>query len=154
MFGISSAPEAYQYIIQQSLSGMRNISDDIIVYGKDQAEHDRNLAQVLPQIVGKGLTLNKDKCLFSVPQLTFFGFKVSSAAISPDDQKVSAIKDARRPTNPNKVRSFLGLVNYCARFFPNPVRCVKQILRWKAFQTFYLPLALRKLSLNPHKWII
>ena len=122
MFGISSAPEAYQHIIQQSLSGcpgVRNISDDIIVYGKDQAEHDRNLGQVLQRIVEKGLTLNKDKCLFSVPQLTFFGFKVSSAGIGPDDQKVSAIKDARRPTNPNEVRSFLGLVNYCARFFPN-----------------------------------
>lgn len=46
MFGISSAPEAHQHIIQQSLSGfpgVQNISDDIIVYGKDQAKHDRSL---------------------------------------------------------------------------------------------------------------
>ena len=63
MFGISSAPEACQHI-QQSLSGcpgVRNISDDIIVYGKDQAEHDPNLGHVLQRIVEKGLTLNKDK---------------------------------------------------------------------------------------------
>ena len=122
MFGISSAPEAYQSIIQQSLHGcpgVRNISDDIIVYGKNQAEHDQNLEAVLQRIKDKGLTLNKQKCLFGVSEITFFGFKISAAGVSPDDQKIDAIKNARCPTNPNEVRSFLGLVNYCARFFPN-----------------------------------
>ena len=122
MFGISSAPEAYQSIIQQSLHGcpgVRNISDDIIVYGKNQAEHDQNLEAVLQRIKDKGLTLNKQKFLFGVSEITFFGFKISAAGVSPDDQKIDAIKNARCPTNPNEVRSFLGLVNYCARFFPN-----------------------------------
>ena len=121
MFGISSAPEAYQSIIQQSLHGcpgVRNISDDIIVYGKNQAEHDQNLEAVLQRIKDKGLTLNKQKCLFGVSEITFFGFKISAAGVSPDDQKIDAIKNARCPTNPNEVRSFLGLVNYCARFSP------------------------------------
>ena len=71
MFGISSAPEAYQSIIQQSLHGcpgVRNISDDIIVYGKNQAEHDQNLEAVLQRIKDKGLTLNKQKCLFGVSE--------------------------------------------------------------------------------------
>ena len=45
MFGVSAAPEIYQHVIQQSLQGcpgMPNISDDIIVFGKTQQEHDHN----------------------------------------------------------------------------------------------------------------
>ena len=46
IFGLSSAPEMYQYVIQQirqGIPGVRNISDDIIVFGSDQDSHDRNL---------------------------------------------------------------------------------------------------------------
>ena len=89
------------------------------MYGKNQAEHDQNLEAVLQRIKDKGLTLNKQKCLFGVSEITFFGFKISAAGVSPDGQKIDAIKNARCPTNPNEVRSFFGLVNYCARFFPN-----------------------------------
>ncbi len=41
MFGVSSAPEIYQHIIQQTLQGwpgVRNISDDIIVFRKTKLE--------------------------------------------------------------------------------------------------------------------
>ena len=70
IFGLSSASEMYQFVIQQVLigiPGVRNISDDIIVFGTTQAEHDRSLDQTLQRLHANGLTLNKDKCLFSVP---------------------------------------------------------------------------------------
>lgn len=60
------------------------------------------------------MTLNKDKCLFGVREITFFGFKISADGISPEDKKVEAIKDARAPRNPGEIRSFLGLANYCS----------------------------------------
>ena len=53
MFGISSAPEVYQHVIQQALSdyeGVGNISDDIIVHGKTTEEHDERLKQVLEKL--------------------------------------------------------------------------------------------------------
>ena len=112
----------YQFVIQQVLigiPGVRNISDDIIVFGTTQAEHDRSLDQTLKRLHANGLTLNKDKCLFSVPELVFFGFKISAAGLSPDDKKVEAIQNSPATTNAGEVRSFLGLVNYCARFIPN-----------------------------------
>ena len=49
IFGISSAAEKFQAIIRDSLDelqGVKNISDDIIIYGKDQAEHDLRLRKV------------------------------------------------------------------------------------------------------------
>ncbi|CAB3993335.1 Transposon Tf2-9 poly [Paramuricea clavata] len=74
MFGISAAPEIYQHAIQQvlhGLPGVKNISDDIIVFGKDKSEHDRNLHGVLARLQERGLTLNSAKCMFSVSEITF-----------------------------------------------------------------------------------
>ena len=122
MFGVSAAPEIYQHVIQQSLQGcpgVQNISDDIIVFGKTQQEHDHNLNTVLARIQDCGLTLNGDKCKFSVSEVTFFGYTISANGIRPTDETVTAIRNAPKPSNASEVRSFLGLVNYCSRFIPN-----------------------------------
>jgi hypothetical protein len=61
MFGISSAHEIYQHIVKQSLEGcknVQNISDDIIVYGRDQREHDECLDKALARLRDRGMTLN------------------------------------------------------------------------------------------------
>ena len=78
IFGLSSAPEMYQYVIHQTLQGIpraQNISDDITVFGSDQESHDKNLDRTLSGLASKGLTLNQEKCIFSVPELVFFGFR-------------------------------------------------------------------------------
>ena len=61
LFGISSALELFQHIVQQVLAecrGVENISDDLIVHGKGDAEHDRNLIQVIETLIKNGLTAN------------------------------------------------------------------------------------------------
>lgn len=58
IFGLSSAPEMYQYVIQQVLQGIpgvRNVSDDIIVFGADPKSHDKSLEQTLSRLESKGL---------------------------------------------------------------------------------------------------
>ena len=121
MFGINAAPEIYQHIIQQTLQNCdnaSNISDDIIVHGKSVEEHDRALEQVLEIMKEKNLTLNKDKCKIHMSQLEFMGFVLSKRGIGPTEEKVKAVVNAREPQNVSEVRSFLGLVNYNARFIP------------------------------------
>jgi hypothetical protein len=122
MFGVSAAPEIYQHVNQQSLQGcpgMRNISDDIIVFGKTQQEHDHNLNTVLATLQECGLILNRDKRKFSVSEVTFFEYTISANGIRPTDETVTAILNAPKPSNASEVRSFLGLVNFCSRFIPN-----------------------------------
>ena len=49
-FGISSPPKHYQKRMNKILDGLSGVAcliDDILVYGKSQAEHDRHLEAVL-----------------------------------------------------------------------------------------------------------
>ena len=55
-FGINSASEVFQneiYKILQGLSGVINVSDDILVHGKNKGEHDKNLELVLKDLILK-----------------------------------------------------------------------------------------------------
>ena len=74
---------------------------------------------VLQRLRDCGLTLNASKCQFQLPKLTFFGHDLSCDGISPSEEKVAAVKDAKPPQNAAEVKSFLGLVQYCAKFLPD-----------------------------------
>lgn len=122
IFGISSASEKFQAIVGdclEGLEGVKNISDDIIVFAKDQKSHDERLHKVFQRLREKNITLNKSKCEFSKNEVEFFGYVFSKKGVSPDPKKVDAIKDAAAPTNPGEIRSFLGLANYVSRFIPD-----------------------------------
>ncbi|XP_014661486.1 PREDICTED: uncharacterized protein LOC106804710 [Priapulus caudatus] len=100
----------------KGLDGVLNVSDDILVYGRSNEEHDKRLHATLQRLHTCGLTINKDKCRFGQSSLTYLGYTFSREGVSPDPQKVSDIQNAPTPENATEVRSLLGLANYCARF--------------------------------------
>ena len=138
-FGTNSASEMFQKTIQdqlQGITGTLNISDDVIVFGKTQAEHDKALDAVCQKFVESNVTLNK-KCEFNKSSVTFFGFTFSEKGIAPDPKKVEAIKNAPAPTTSSGVRSFLGMATYCAKFIPKFKWCIstsKRIDERKMYQ--------------------
>jgi hypothetical protein len=118
-FGVTSAAEVFQHTIQTLLAdipNVRNVSDDIIIFGKSQAEHDQALHSTLERLHTKGMTLNLPKCKFNKDRLEFFGLVFSDQGVSPNPAKVSALKDAQPPTNVSELRSFLGMAQYSAHF--------------------------------------
>ena len=121
-FGISSAPEYFQRRMDKELSGLEGVKcriDDIPVMGRDQAEHDQRLKQVLDRLVERKLTLNLEKCLFSQSRLQCLGQIIDSEGIRKDPSKVKAIADMAEPQDIASLRSFLKLVNHLTKFCPN-----------------------------------
>ena len=65
------------------------------------------------------MTLNASKCIFRMSELEFMGFVLNKDGISPAPSKVEDVKNARKPETAAEVRSFLGLVNFNAKFIKN-----------------------------------
>ena len=62
------------------------------------------------------LKLNPAKCSFGVKTGKLLGFIVSGRGIEVDRDKAKAIQEMPAPKTEKEVRSFLGRLNYIARF--------------------------------------
>ena len=121
-FSVNSAAEIFQEAIKsviEGIPGSLNISDDIIVFGSSQEDHDQHLKCVLERLRKHNLTLNRSKCEFNKSSLVYFGYTFSECGVSPDPKKVDAIRNVEAPKSVKEVRSLLGLINYCGRFIPD-----------------------------------
>ena len=61
IFCLNSDAEVFQHTIQEVIAGIpdaKNVSDDIICCGSNQAEHDRALDATLPRLHTLGLTVS------------------------------------------------------------------------------------------------
>ena len=121
-FGVSCAPEMYQKVLHQVLQecdGAHNILDHVIVHAPTEEERDKRFENVVRVLSSRRLTLNRDKCQFKMSHLEFMGHVLSARGIGPADVKLKTVVDALELTNAAEVRSFLGLVNFTARFIPD-----------------------------------
>ena len=85
-FGLSSAREHFQKHMSQILTGLERVlcqTDDILVFGKNQEQHDVRLATALEKIRASGATLNPEKCEFRKTKLTFLGHDIDGRGIYP-----------------------------------------------------------------------
>ena len=98
--------------------GVIGIADDIIIHGKDDAEHDRRLHKFMKVAREHGLVLNKKKCEVKSNSVKFFGCVYDKHGAHPDPSKVSAIKEMPAPQNKGELQSFLGMVTYLSPFIP------------------------------------
>ena len=99
-FGIKSAQEVFQKRMNQllgDLPGVETDIDDILVWGTSQEQHDERLEAVLKRCEQINLTLNKEKCQFRVPEVTYIGHILNAKGVQPDSEKVTAIQEMPPP---------------------------------------------------------
>lgn len=121
-FGVASSPGIFQRTMDNLLRNLPHVAvylDDILVTGSTEEEHLRNLDQVLRRLSEAGLRLKRRKCVFQAQSVTYLGHRISAQGLSPVEEKVRAVKEAPCPKNVAELRSFLGLVNYYAKFLPD-----------------------------------
>lgn len=142
MFGNNAASEIFQNAIKEiltGLSGCKNISDDIIVFGKGHKEHDENLRDVLKRLHQHDVRLNKEKCSFSKSEINCYGHIFSSEGVKADPDKTQAITNMSKPESASKVRSLLGMTQYVSCYSPD-------------YATITAPLRLLTRKETPWQW--
>ena len=121
-FGISSTPAIFQRMIEGILQGIPHVTfniNDILVTGATHREHLPNLQEVLTRLEKAGLKLKKDKCVFMLTAVEYLGHEITEAGLKPTAEKVRALVEAPVPKDVSQLQSFLGVVNYYAKFMPN-----------------------------------
>ena len=77
--------------------------DDILVSGKDDADHLKHLEAVLRTLKDCGLHLNR--CFFMAPKVTYLGFEISKDGVSPVYEKIKPVIDAPVPENTSRLKN-------------------------------------------------
>ncbi|GJX65606.1 putative reverse transcriptase domain-containing protein [Tanacetum coccineum] len=90
--------------------------DDILIYSKDEKEHEEHLKANLELLKKEKLYDKFSKCEFWIPKVQFLGHVIDSRGIHVDPAKIESIKDWASPKTPTEIRQFLGLASYYRRF--------------------------------------
>lgn len=120
-YGISAAPALFQGVMDKVLQGLACgcYLDDIVVTGRTEDEHLKNLEAVLSRLTEYGFRLQKSKCEFMRSSIHYLGFMVDSDGVRMDGSATEALKHAPVPVNKGELQSFLGLANQYRKFVAN-----------------------------------
>ncbi|GFV77070.1 retrovirus-related Pol polyprotein from transposon 412 [Trichonephila clavipes] len=102
--------------------------------GRTFEEHLQNIRKVLSKLSDANLKLNPSKCKFFQKEVNYLGHIISAEGVRTDPEKVSAVKNWKRPENLRELRSFLGLCTYYRKFvkgFSNIARPLNKLTESK-----------------------
>ena len=111
-----------QKLPEQVLQGIPMVVcrvDDILVSGKNDQDHLDHLNEVSKRLESAGLRLKLSKCKFMQPTVEYLGYRIDAQGLHAIEKKVEAIRNAPAPENQHQLRSFLGMINYYAKFISN-----------------------------------
>ena len=120
-FGVTNGVSAFQrlmdqFVEQEGLLGTFPFMDDITVCGMTQEEHDKNLSNFLKAAERRKLTHNEDKCVFSVTKLSTLGYVIENGRISPDPERLKALKELPLPNDPRAMKRVVGMFAYYSKW--------------------------------------
>ena len=113
--GSKVASDIFQRMLDSvyiGLPGVTGIADDMVIFSRNEEEHDRNLILFLETTRKNGLVLNKKKLQFKKEEVSFFSHRWNSTGISPDPKKTESILKMQFPPDKETMHSFLGLLNF------------------------------------------
>lgn len=122
VYGLASSPGIFQKLMVSLFDGLPDVMvfyDDILIKSKCLKEHLRTLEHVFEILQSNGLKIKKSKCEFLTKQVKYLGFIVNEEGVRVDRDKIKPIVRMPPPTNTTELKSFLGMVNFYAKFVPN-----------------------------------
>ena len=120
-FGLVTAPANFSRMMRLLLKGLIDIDnfiDDILEHTVDWNDHLVKLRELLQRLRQAGLTARPSKCMVGFTSVEFLGHRVGEGVLTPNQNKVKDIVEAKRPETKKQVQSFLGMVGFYRKFIP------------------------------------
>ena len=95
-FGLCVSQDLFQQAMDRILArapGCVGIADDVVVYGRDYTEHDKNLLRLMQVAKEEGLVFNSKKCVIKTSEIVFFGsvYGKDDIMLEVDDENACSI---------------------------------------------------------------
>ena len=113
--------------LTQDLPGVAVYLDDLLVSGKDAEDHVKNLRDLLKRLDEKGLRCRLEKCRFAEPWVEYLGHLLSAEGVAKG-LKVNDVLKMPPPTDVSSLKSFLGSVQFYAKFLPPDLATISEPL--------------------------
>jgi hypothetical protein len=95
-FGLTNAAAYFMYLMNKVFVEFLDkfvvvFIDDILIFSKNEVEHDKHLRMVLQKLRENQLYAKLNKCEFRLKEVTFLGHIISEGGISVDPSKVKDV---------------------------------------------------------------
>nr|GEW70120.1 putative reverse transcriptase domain-containing protein [Tanacetum cinerariifolium] len=143
-FGLTNAPAVFMDLMNRVCKPYLDkfvivFIDDILIYSKDEKEHEEHLKAILEFLKKEELYAKFSKCEFWIPKVQFLGHVVDSQGIHVDPAKIEFVKDWKSPKSPTEIGQFLGLAGYYRRFiegFSKITKPMTKLTQKKAWERY------------------
>ncbi|RMZ74716.1 hypothetical protein DV738_g5685, partial [Chaetothyriales sp. CBS 135597] len=111
----------FQAYINQAMQGLLNnfymvYLDDILIYSKNDEDHEQHIKQVLERLRQHGLYAKLSKCKFKMQEVGFLGFIVNTDGVLMEPSRVTAVQEWPEPRTAKELMTFLGFANFYQQF--------------------------------------
>jgi hypothetical protein len=101
-FGLTNAPAYFMYLMNKVFMECLDkfvvvFIDDILIFSKNEEEHDELLRLVLQKLRENQLYTKLNKCIFWLKEVSFLGHIISEGRISVDHSKVKDVLNWNTP---------------------------------------------------------
>ena len=140
--GLTNSPASFQRCMEQVLEGLTGkickvYIDDIVIFSDTWEEHLRHLQLVFDRLREYGMMGKLQKCQFVPKTIKVLGIMVENGQISPNQDKIQAIKGLRSPENIKELRTFLGLTGHYRRFIKGYAEIAKPLTQLTSTKVEY-----------------
>ncbi|GKE95789.1 putative reverse transcriptase domain-containing protein [Tanacetum coccineum] len=108
-FGLTNAPAVFMDLMNRVCKPYLDkfvivFINDILVYSKDEEEHEKHLKIILELLKKERLYAKFSKCDFCLDSVQFLGHMINRSSVHVDPAKIKAIRSWAAPTTPTEVR--------------------------------------------------
>jgi hypothetical protein len=139
LFGLTNAPAHFMYLMNfvfmpELAKFVVVFIDDILVYSKNEEEHEQHLQIILQRLRDRQLYAKFSKYAFWLKEVPFLRHVISAEDIAVDPSKVQEVLDWKSPRSVTQIRSFLRLAGYYRWFISNFSKITKLLEKEAKFK--------------------